>query len=242
MSSERRHAVSKAKSINLCAFGLSLAICSASAFAQSDEAPNTIKVGYADITFNTKSGDLAGPPGMTPAGIQAGLRDAHTMALVYERHISGPWSVVLQAGAPPTVTIDGAGTGAALGSIGSAKAWFPALLATYTFSGLPGVRPYVGAGVNYAFYTDKQVTPAYTAAFGGTSSTSTLKNSWGPVIKIGAEFPLGKNWLIDVGYTRYWIKTTATITTATPGLGDVARTVNVKANPHAIGVAVGYRF
>lgn len=224
------------------AAGLTLAFGSIGAYAQSEDAANTLKIGYAGITFNTKSGHLIGPPGTTPPGIQADLRDARTLALIYERRISGPWSVVVQAGTPPVVKVDGAGTGAPLGSVETAKAWFPAVLATYTFAGLPGIRPYVGAGVNYAFFTDPQVSAAYTGAFGGTSSSSTLKNSWGPVVKLGAEFPIAKNWVLDVGYSRYWIKTTATITTTTPGVGDIARTINVKVDPGAFGLLVGYRF
>lgn len=161
------------------AAGLTLAFGSIGAYAQSEDAANTLKIGYAGITFNTKSGHLIGPPGTTPPGIQTDLRDARTFALIYERRISGPWSVVVQAATPPVVKVDGAGTGAPLGSVETTKAWFPAVLATYTFAGLPGIRPYVGAGVNYAFFTDPQVSAAYTGAFGGTSSSSTLKNSWG---------------------------------------------------------------
>lgn len=232
------------RSKTTCAFaaGLTLAFGSIGAHAQSDDAANTLKIGYAGITFNTKSGDLIGPPGTTPPGIQADLRDARTLGLVYERRISGPWSVVVQAGTPPVVKVNGAGTGAPLGSVGTAKAWFPAVLATYTFTGLSGIRPYVGAGVNYAFFTDRQVSATYTGAFGGTSSSATLKDSWGPVVKLGAEFSIAKNWVLDVGYSRYWIKTTATLTTTTPGVGDIARTINVKADPGAFGLAVGYRF
>ena len=96
--------------------------------------------------------------------------------------------------------------------------------------------------MNYAFFTDRQVSAAYTGAFGGTSSSATLKDSWGPVVKLGAELSIAKNWVLDVGYARYWIKTTATLTTTTPGLGDIARTIDVKADPGVFGLAVGYRF
>lgn len=224
------------------AAGLSLAFGSICAHAQSEDAANTLKIGYAGITFNTKSGDLTGPPGTTPPGIQADLRNTRTLALIYERRISGPWSVVMQAGTPPVIKVDGAGTGAPLGSVQTAKVWFPAVLATYTFADLPGIRPYVGAGVNYAFFTDPQVSAAYTGALGGTSSSSKLKKSWGPVVKFGAEFPIAKNWVLDVSYSRYWIKTTATITTATPGVGEIERKINVKVDPGAFGLLVGYRF
>jgi len=223
-------------------FGLAIALACASAGAYAEGTENTLKIGYAHIGFNTKSGDLTGPAGTTPPGVRADLNNAATLALVYERNLSGPWSVVLQAGTPPVVKFVGAGNGAALGQVGTARAWFPAVLAHYTFDGPWGTQPYIGAGVNYTFYTDGQVSPAYTGAFGGTSSTSSLKSSWGHVLKIGMGFPLSKNWVIDAAYSRYGIRTTATITTATPGFGDIARTVDVRSDPDVVGLMLGYRF
>jgi outer membrane protein len=85
----------KTKTTYAFAAGLTLAFGSIGAYAQSEDAANTLKIGYAGITFNTKSGHLIGPPGTTPPGIQADLRDARTLALIYERRISGPWSVGL---------------------------------------------------------------------------------------------------------------------------------------------------
>jgi outer membrane protein len=136
----------------------------------------------------------------------------------------------------------GAGNGAPLGRVGTTRAWFPAVLAQYTVVGPWGTQPYVGAGFNYTFYTDEQVSPAYTVAFGGSSSTAKLKSSWGPVVKIGVGFPMGRNWVIDAAYSRYGIRTTATVTTTTPGIGDIVRTVDVRSDPDVFGLVLGYRF
>jgi outer membrane protein len=222
--------------------GIAVALACAMANAQAADTQNTLKVGYAYIGFNTDSGDLAGPAGTTPPGVQADLKNASTLALAYERTLSGPWSIILQGGVPPVVKMFGAGTGAALGQVGTTRAWFPALLAQYTFDGPLGTLPYVGAGLNYTFYGDGQVSPAYTAAFGGTSSTAKMKSSWGPVLKVGMGFPLSRNWAVDAAYSRYGISTTATITTATPGVGDIVRTVDVKSDPDVFSLTLGYRF
>ena len=222
--------------------GLAIALVCAMADTQAGDTENTLKIGYAHIGFNTKSGDLTGPPGTTPPGVQAQLNDAKTLALVYERNLTGPWSVVLQAGTPPVVRMVGAGNGAALGQVGTTRAWFPAVLAAFTFEGPWGTQPYVGAGLNYTFYTGGQVSSAYTGAFGGTSSSAKLKSSWGHVLKIGMAFPLDRNWVLDAAYSRYGISTTATITTATPGAGGIARTVDVKSDPDIFGLMLGYRF
>lgn len=227
---------------NALSFGLAIALACATAAAHAVGTENTLKVGYAHIGFNTMSGDLTGPAGTTPPGIQADLNGATTLALVYERNLSGPWSIALQVGTPPVVRMVGAGNGAALGQVGTTRAWFPAVLVHYTFDGPWGTQPYVGAGLNYTFYTDGRVSPAYTGAFGGSSSTARLKSSWGHVLKIGIGFPLGRNWVIDAAYSRYGISTTASITTATPEVGGIVRTVDVRADPDVVGIMLGYRF
>lgn len=231
-----------AHSIHALRVGFAVALACATAGASAGEAENTIKLGYAYIGFNTKSGDLSGPTGTTPPGIQAGLEDADTLALVYTRHLSGPWSVTLQAGTPPVVKMVGAGNAAALGQVGTTRAWFPALLGNYSFDGPAGLKPYLGVGLNYTWYTEGRVEPIYTATFGGTSSTAKLKSSWGPVLKVGIGVPLGQSWVLDAAYSRYGIRTTATITTATPGVGDIVRTIDVRSDPDVYGITLGYRF
>ncbi len=222
--------------------GLAVGLVCAPACANAGDADNTLKVGYAHIGFNTKSADLTGPAGTTPPGVQAGLNNTATMALVYERNISGPWCFVLQGGTPPVVKIFGAGNAAALGEVGTTRAWFPAFLGQYAFEGPWGSQPYVGAGVNYTFYTEGWVKAAYTGAFGGTGSTAKLTSSWGPVLKVGIGFPLGRTWVIDAAYSRYSIHTTATITTDTPGVGAIARSVGIRSDPDVVALIVGHRF
>lgn len=223
-------------------FGIALAVASAMAHAQPGDKENSIQIGLGHIGFHVSSGDLAGPPGTTPPGVKADLKNTNTLAFVYERHIYGPWSVVFQAGTPPLIKIMGAGTAAPLGQVGTARAWFPGLLGQYTFDGPWGIRPYLAAGVNYTTYTDEQVETVYTGAFGGTDSTASLKNSWGYVAKVGVSVPINRDWFVDASYSKYEIRTTATVTTATPGFGNISRTVDVKADPGIFGLTVGYRF
>ena len=86
------------------------------------------------------------------------------------------------------------------------------------------------------------MTTTYSEAFGGTSSTAQMKNSLGPVVKLGVEVPVARSWVLDLAYMRYWIKTTATIATDTPGVGVIERRIEVKGNPDVIALTVGYRF
>ncbi|MNJ12403.1 Outer membrane protein W precursor [compost metagenome] len=206
----------------------------------SDAPLNIVRIGYADIQFNTDSGDMTGMPGTTPDYIQATVRDTGTLALVYERSLGGPWSLVMQAGAPPVIDFDGAGSAAPLGKVGSARAWFPAVLLAYNFD-VFGVQPYIALGVNYTWFSEEKMTAAYNAAFGGPSS-SKLDDSFGAVAKVGVEVPLIGNWTAGFSYARYWIDTTATIKTQTPGLGQVTRKIDVEADPDVYSLTIGYRF
>jgi len=229
------------RSLTTLAAGLSIAF--ACAGVQAQELANTVKIGYAHSSFNTRSGDLMGP--FTPPGVKIDIEDVDLLALSYERRLSDQWSVMFQAGTPPRLHLTAAGTAAGLGRVVSAKIWIPAVLATYSFTNVAGIRPYVGAGANYSHYTDEQATAAYTSAVGGTSTSVKAKSSWGPVVRLGLEYPITKNWVIDVAYLRYWTKTTTTLTTVTPTPGgnvNVVRTIDAKLNPDVFGLVVGYRF
>ncbi|MNJ26265.1 outer membrane protein W [compost metagenome] len=207
----------------------------------SDAPRNILRIGYADIQFNTDSADMTGMPGTTPANVQAEVRDSSTLALVYERKLGGPWSLLMQAGAPPVIDFDGAGSAAPLGKVGSARAWFPAVLLAYNFDVL-GMQPYVALGVNYTWFSEEKMTAAYNTAFGGTSSTSKMDDSLGAVAKVGVEVPLIGNWSAGFSYARYWIDTTATIKTQTPGVGQVKRKIDVEADPDVYSLTIGYHF
>ncbi|MGN6650159.1 OmpW/AlkL family protein [Trinickia sp.] len=228
--------------------GLSIACACVSARAEesanapTDEFSNTVKLGGATARFNTQSGDLTGPPGTTPPGLQAGLKNLTMGAFSYQRLLWNHWSIMFQGGIPPTVHMQGAGVAAGTGDIVTAKVWFPALFATYTFTDFHGIRPYVGLGVHYTFFTNGSVTSTYTNTFQGTSTSVKIKDAWGPVARLGVEYLITKRWVLDLSYIHYWMKTTATLTTATPGFGNISRSIDVKANPDVFGLMIGYRF
>ena len=59
---------------------------------------------------------------------------------------------------------------------------------------------------------------------------------------MGGTWSFDQNWFVDFSYSRYWIKTTATIDTDTPGVGNVQRKIKVRADPDVLSLTVGYRF
>lgn len=224
----------------MAAIPMALVLCG-TAYADDFEA-NSIKIGYAKVNFHIKSGDLTGPPGTTPPGLGIGANNLDILAISYERRLSRQWAVQFQGGIPPTLTAVGAGAAAPVGTVAKARIWFPTLMVLYKFDDAAVIRPYVGLGVTYTFFTNQQPSAAYTAALQGTSSDISLKSSWGPYARVGFEYPLDKQWSINMEYSTYRLKTSATVVTQTPGIGAIARNVSIKDNPQIFGLTLGYKF
>jgi outer membrane protein len=220
---------------------LPIAIFACSA-AHADDLENDIKIGYANVKFNTQSGDLAGPPGTTPPGLRIAVKDLDVFAFSYERRLSRDWALQFQAGIPPTLNAVGAGVAQNVGTVATARIWFPTVLALYKFSDVPVIKPYVGIGATYTFFTDQKSSVAYTTALQGSSSSIRLKDSWGPYARLGFEYPLDQHWHLDVEYSTFRLKTTATVVTQTLGVGPISRQVDIKDSPRIFGLTVGYRF
>jgi outer membrane protein len=216
--------------------------CAFGTFGASAEPGLRIKIGPASIGFDTRSGELNGPPASTPPGVLAEARDSQTLGFVVEQPLDARWSAVLQLGVPPTVRFDGAGTGAALGEVGRAQVWFPAALLGWRAPAWGSLQPYAALGAHVTVFTRTAVTPAYTAAFGGSSSRVSLKRSVGPVLKLGAEWSFGPHWLLDLSAARYAIRTEAQLRTDTPGLGEISRQVGVRVKADVLALMVGYQF
>ncbi|MBA5640092.1 OmpW family protein [Duganella sp. LX20W] len=224
----------------LAAAAVALAICGA---AHADEPENNaVRIGYAKVRFNLQSGDLTGPPGTTPPGLKIDAKDLDVFAISYERRLGDNWAAQLQAGIPPTLTAVGAGVAAPVGTVAKARIWFPTAMVRYTIPGFSVVRPYVAGGVTYTFFTEQESSPGYNAAVQGAGSSIDLKSSWGAYGRVGLEYPLDKQWCINVEFSSFHLKTTATVDTQTPGFGTISRHVDLKDAPRIFGATIGYRF
>lgn len=221
---------------------LAAALLAAAVFPARAEQPlNTILMGVGRSDFYVSSHDMTGPSGTTPAGIRTSASNKTIYVFAYDRRFDGPWSVTFEGGLPPVLRLQSGGTAAALGEIGTVRAWLPALLGTYTWES-GRFAAHAGAGLHYTFFTDGFVNATYDGAFGGISNEVKFSSSLGPALKVGTSWSLDRNWLIDLSYSKYWIRTTARATTATPGLGNVEREIDLRARPATVSLTAGYRF
>lgn len=113
--------------------------------------------------------------------------------------------------------------------IGSFKHLPPTLTLQYHIAGLPGFRPYVGAGLNY--------TNLSAVTFDSNVSTLNLgvkHNSYGLAVQLGVDVPLGGGWLLNADLKKVQIGTTIYSNGTSVG--------KFKVDPVLFGLGVGKRF
>ena len=210
--------------------------------ARADDIPaNTFRAGVYEIFYHVKADDLQGP--YVPPGANVDLKNTQTAYFAYIRRLNSYLDLELAFGIPPKTKTIGKGP-AALGSvpyngqtIATAKWLAPSALLEYKFfSESAPLRPYVGVGVNYTSFYDRQVTPAGQAASGGPTRLS-LTSSVGPVGTVGLKYQPGTRWSVIASYSIS--RVTSDLKTDTAG---VIRTTHVSFGPQAVVVAAGYSF
>lgn len=235
-----------------CAAVSFFAVSALPAMAQS-AGDTLVNVGWFHIAPQDSSDPLkvTSPLSRTIPGSGATVQSADTAGVVLTRFLTDNWAMSLDIGLPPRHKLDGSGTIASVGQLGSAKQWSPALLAKYYFGDANSAfRPLLGLGVSRIWYTDVQLTDHFqqymTRAFGGTtgSTSVSLSKAWAPVFNAGATYALDKNWHVMFTVSYLPFKTTADLTTKTnnPLLPTVKSTTSVKINPLVTYLSVGYRF
>jgi len=210
--------------------------------ALADEVPgNSARIGLYSVFFHVKADDLSGP--YVPPGANIDAKNLTTLYLGYVRRLSSHFDVELAIGYPPLQKTVGKGP-ATLGSvpydgqvIATARWLAPTLLVEYMFFDENSkLRPYIGAGVNYAAFYDRDVTAQGNAASGGPTKLS-LTSSVGPAGTAGLAYHIGGNWNLYASYSISQVKTKLRADTA-----GVIRTSHLSFGPQVFIASVGYSF
>src|SRR5258705_12251836 len=129
--------------------------------ALADEVPgNSARIGLYSVFFHVKADDLSGP--YVPPGANIDAKNLTTLYLGYVRRLSPHFDVELTLGYPPLQKTVGKGP-ATLGSvpyngqvIATARWLAPTVLVEYVFLDENSkCRPYIGAGINYTSFSDR---------------------------------------------------------------------------------------
>lgn len=107
--------------------------------------------------------------------------------------------------------------------IGTLKHLPPSLLVQYHFN-VGGIKPYVGAGLNYTRFSSVNLPAGVTID----------KNSFGPALQAGVDIPLAKNLYLNLDVKKVYIKTDVFAAGVKAG--------TFKVDPVLVGVGLGWRF
>ena len=157
--------------------------------------------------------------------------------------MSAHFDVELAVGYPPLTKTVGKGP-PTLGSVPydgqviSTARWIaPTLLVEYKFfSENSKLRPYIGVGVNYTTFYDRDSTAQGNAASGGPTKLS-LSASVGPAATAGLAYSISTNWHLYGSYSISQVKSNLVADTA-----GVIRTTHINFGPQALVLALGYSF
>lgn len=210
--------------------------------ARADDVPaNTVRAGLYEIFYHVSADNLQGP--FVPPGVNLDLKNTQTAYFAYVRRLTSYLDLELAFGIPPRTKTVGRGP-ATLGSvpydgqtIATSKWLAPSALLEYKFlSETSLLRPYIGVGVNYTSFYDRQVTAAGEAGTGGPTRLS-LTSSVGPVGTVGLKYQPTSHWQVIASYSISRVNSDLKIDTA----GEI-RTTHIKFGPQAFVIAGGYSF
>ena len=193
------------------------------------------RIGATGIYPQVDSGNLS-PPAWP--NTQTDVSSDWTLGGGVTYMITDNWSVDIPLALPFTHTLTGAGAIAGVGTIGTTKALPITMWGQYRFGEAKSAfRPYLGAGLTYAYFYDENATNTLNALSGGTPSNPTtfsIQSKFALSVLAGATYAFNERWFLDgvVGYT--WLKNTTTLSTG--------QTQPMTLNPVSVAVAVGYRF
>jgi outer membrane protein len=215
--------------------------CAGCVSAAADEYMSDVRLGSYSVFYHTSADDISGP--YVPPGVNLKAENLETLYFGYIVHLPENFAIELAMGWPPLAKIKGQGP-ATLGSvpyngqvISSARWIAPTLLFEYNF--LPATatwRPYIGAGVNYTTFYDRDSTAAGNAASGGPTKLS-LTSSVGPAVTAGVTYRISDRWAAHASYS--WSQVKTNLTADTDGM---IRTSRISFGPQALIVSVGYSF
>jgi len=210
-------------------------------------------------------------------GTNVKVSNANTLSLTFTHFFDDNFAGTFVGGVPPKFNLYGSGNVIApipvigpltlinLGlpqnqPVATVREWSPAIVAQYYFGTKETkVRPFVGAGVSYNFFTNLRLNSNFVNAMqnlgqvlqlgmgqvptGPAKVSAESSSSWTPVANVGVSYEFAKNWTA-IGTVSYLpLKTTSTITIRSQE-GQVLATnkTDIKVDPYVFGLAIGYRY
>ncbi|SPL69288.1 OmpW/AlkL family protein [Acinetobacter stercoris] len=268
-----------------------LAVASFSHAATSDGKTFGISAGWLHIMPQSSAQGVYGKTGSSPAlqsmanvtaaSPSAGfeVEDADTGGLMLDYFVNDNVSLELVLGAPPEMELSGKNNITLAGKpvVGLDKyskaattdAYTPTFTGRYHFGSINNkIRPYVGAGIMYAHFSDVKTDPringelsktingAVNALYPQLGGQLDVKPTLGkvkvddavaPVATIGVDYNITKDWFAtaSVSYAHLSTKAKLNVTGTIPGAGKttiLSGQSDIEINPIVTYLGIGYRF
>lgn len=112
----------------------------------------------------------------------------------------------------------------------------PTLLLQYHFMPNSNIRPYIGAGINYTYFFDEEVSG--NSAIKAAGDKIKLKNSFGLAMQAGVDVALNQDWFVNFDVKYIQIDTTAKFSGTAVGSAEIDADID----PFVYGIGIGRRF
>lgn len=211
------------------------ALCASGSAAAQVAGTWTAIVGLNKVTPQVSSGDLTAPsiPGVK-IDVAADTQPLVTINYSLTDHIA------LSTFVGTAYKHEQFGDGAILGSgkLGVVDVLPVTLLAQYHFFDPKAkFRPFVGAGITYAYFRNEVGSGTLTALTNPGSGIPTsykVDSKWGTTFKVGASYAINDRWFAAAAISKTFVKTTSRLSTG--------QTIDLTLDPVAVMLGVGYHF
>ncbi|MDO5693363.1 MAG: OmpW family outer membrane protein [Pseudomonadota bacterium] len=197
-----------------------------------------LRAGVISIQPDVESGNLSAPNFGPAEGTKIGIRGKTQIGGGVTYMLTDHLAVDMPLAMPFTHTIVGAGAIEGVGPIGTVKSLPATTTLQYRFNEPQSAfRPYVGAGLSYAYFFKQRMNGTFNALTGGTpgeATTSKTKSKLAPVLQVGAVYAFNERWFIDGSVTKAWLKTSSSQSSG--------QTISYRVDPWVFQLGVGYRF
>lgn len=103
----------------------------------------------------------------------------------------------------------------------------PTLTLQYHFTQFGAFKPYVGAGLNYTYFYDRDL---------ANGALEIGRDSWGAALQGGVDYMLDRHWSLNFDVKYIWINTDVEVKATGAKAGEV------DINPWVFGIGARYRF
>lgn len=193
--------------------------------AYAEDSRWSYRIGATNVAFDASA--KVSIDGTRVPGGSADASDNNALTFDFGYIINDNWNARLIVGIPPTTKVTGAGTLPPI-LLGRVQYAPTVLSATYNLPQMGLVRPYVGAGINYTRILKSK---------DANLTSFDADHAWAPVLHIGAEANINRDWFVSFDIRKLYLKTDAS-----GFLGPQVATARVTLNPLLTSIAIGRRF